>query len=142
MVNEQLLDQSDWITIKEAADLTGYSKNNIQQLIRSGKIPTRRTAWSVRVNRASLLADQRQRPESLPPLYPSQTALAAIETRTPLARQQRNAEAIRLLTEWTNATEEEAVDQRDTLAYLVEHLDQQRSSYREIFPAELKQQLH
>jgi hypothetical protein len=93
------------------------------------------------INRTSLMAVQHQQAESSPKLYPSQLALAAIEHRSPLEQQQRNAEAIRLLTEWTNATGEEAADQSDTLVYLIEHLDEDRSSYREIFPDELKQQL-
>jgi hypothetical protein len=40
-----------------------------------------------------------------------------------------------------NATGEEAQDQYDTLAYLIEHLDEHRASYREIFPSELIEQL-
>jgi hypothetical protein len=141
MLAKPLVNQREWLTIKEAAQLTGDNENSIQQLIRSRKVKTRRRAQSVFVNRASLLAVERQPAEPTHALHPSQVALAAIETRPPLEQQQRNAEAIRLLTEWSNATGKEAADQADTLAYLIDHLDQHRASSREIFPNELKEQL-
>jgi hypothetical protein len=95
----------------------------------------------VLVKRTSLLTVQPGQDESAQGLYPSQTALAAIERRSAHEQQQRNAEAIGLLTAWMNAMGEEAQDQYDTLAYLIEHLDEHRASYREIFPSELIEQL-
>ncbi len=141
MIDQPLIEQSDWLTVAEAVELTGNSKDHILQLIQSGKIQTRRRTQSVLVKRTALLAAQRQQSESTQSLYPSQAALAAIERRSLLEQQQRNAQAIHLLTDWINATGEEARDQYDTLAYLLEHLDEHRAAYREIFPPELKQQL-
>jgi hypothetical protein len=141
MADQRPIEQSDWITVAEAADLTGDSEKRILQLIQSGKIQTKSNARSVLVKRTTLLAAHRDQAESAQGLYPSQVALAVIEGRSAFEKQQRNAEAIGLLTEWMNATGEEAEDQYDTLAYLIAHLDEHRASNRVIFPAELKEQL-
>jgi len=50
----------EWITTREAADMTGYNARHIGRLIRSGRIEARKwgTLWQVR--RASMLAYAKQ----------------------------------------------------------------------------------
>jgi hypothetical protein len=103
-------------------------------------VKTRQRRQTVLVNRRALLNVQRQLANAALDFYPSQIALTTIEQRSELEQQKRNQAAIRLLTDWTNATDEEAAEQTDTLSYLVEHLDEDHAN-RQIFPDQLKQQL-
>ena len=139
MVNNQTIKEKEWITVAEAAHIAGDSESHILDLLRARKVKTRHRKQTVFVHRNSLPALQYPPTRVEAELYPSQIALAAIEQLSPTERQQRNAEAIRLLTEWSNATGEEAADQADTLAYLVERFDEKHGN-RDIFSDELKQQ--
>jgi len=46
---------NDWISTDEAAELSGYHRDYIRQLIRQGKIQANRKGTMFWVNRASLL---------------------------------------------------------------------------------------
>ena len=46
----------DWITTKEAAELSGYHPKSIPRLIKAGKIKARRFGDVWQIDRASLLA--------------------------------------------------------------------------------------
>ena len=46
---------SDWVTTKEAAELSGYHVQHIRRLIRSGKIEAKKWGRDWIVNRGSLL---------------------------------------------------------------------------------------
>lgn len=81
MADQQSIEQSDWITVAEATELTGGSEKYILQLIHSGEIQTKPNARSILIKRTALLAAQLDRVESDQILYPSQAALAAIERR-------------------------------------------------------------
>ncbi len=48
--------QEDWITTKEAMQLTGYTMDYVQDLAREGKIKARKVATVWLVDRKSLLA--------------------------------------------------------------------------------------
>ena len=50
------------------------------------------------------------------------------------AQRKRNEGALRLLESWRNCTEEEAEEQRETWEYLKRVLDEDRPSYRKLFP--------
>lgn len=45
----------DWITTKQAADLSGYNVQYVRRLIRNGKVDARKFATVWQVNRQSLL---------------------------------------------------------------------------------------
>lgn len=49
----------DWITIKEAAEVTGYAADYIRDLAREGKIAARKIATVWLVSRKNLLAHMR-----------------------------------------------------------------------------------
>ena len=46
----------EWLTIHEAADLSGYHPESIRELIRQGKIKARKFSIVYQVNRSSLLS--------------------------------------------------------------------------------------
>lgn len=50
----------DWLTVNEAARLTGYHPETIRELIRQGRITARKIAIVWLVNRESLLSYQAQ----------------------------------------------------------------------------------
>lgn len=50
----------NWITTKEAAEISGYHPKHIPRLIKLGKIEGRRFGQVWQVNRVSLLAYMRQ----------------------------------------------------------------------------------
>ena len=140
MIEPQRIKDGEWITIAEAAHIAGDNESYIRELVQTGKVKTRQRRQTVLVNRRALLNVQRQLANTALDFYPSQIALTTIEQRSELEQQKRNQAAIRLLTDWTNATDEEAAEQTDTLSYLVEHLDEDHAN-RQIFPDQLKQQL-
>lgn len=53
---------------------------------------------------------------------------------TVAVQRKKNEGAIRLLESWRECTEEEAQEQRETWEYLKKVLDEDRSSYRKLFP--------
>jgi hypothetical protein len=72
MADQKSVEQSDWVTVAEAVDLTGGSAEHILQLIQSGEIQTKPNARSVLVKRTALPAAQPGQDESAQGLYPSQ----------------------------------------------------------------------
>jgi len=46
---------SDWLTVKEAANLSGYNAEYLRRLIRNQKIKFRKISFIYQVNRESLL---------------------------------------------------------------------------------------
>ncbi|MBI4672787.1 MAG: helix-turn-helix domain-containing protein [Chloroflexi bacterium] len=52
--------QDDWITTQEAAQLSGYRLDYIQELLREGKIKGRKWVRDWQVSKASLLAYVRE----------------------------------------------------------------------------------
>jgi excisionase family DNA binding protein len=50
----------DWLTVNEAAGLTGYNPEYIRELIRQGRITARKFSIVWMVNRESLLSYQAQ----------------------------------------------------------------------------------
>ncbi len=48
--------QDDWITVQQAAELSGYHIEHIRRLIRMGEIEARKFATVWQVNRKSLFA--------------------------------------------------------------------------------------
>ena len=48
----------DWLTVQEAAKLSGYNPEHITRLIRQGKVEARKFSIVWQVNRESLLAYQ------------------------------------------------------------------------------------
>lgn len=46
----------EWLTVQEAAKLSGYHPESIRELIRQGKIKARKFSIVYQVNRESLLA--------------------------------------------------------------------------------------
>ncbi len=139
MIEPAPIKTSEWITIAEAARIADDSESHIRELVQTGKVKTRQRKQIMLVNRNALLA-QHQPIEPTSDLFPSQRALALIEQRSELEQTQRNAVAIRLVTEWSNATGEEAAEQAETLSYLIEHLDEAHAN-RDIFSDEVKYQL-
>lgn len=47
---------SEWLTVRDAAKLSGYHPESIRELIREGKIKARKFSIVYQVNRESLLA--------------------------------------------------------------------------------------
>ncbi len=47
---------SEWLTVNDAAKLSGYHPESIRELIRQGKIEARKFSIVYQVNRESLLA--------------------------------------------------------------------------------------
>jgi hypothetical protein len=66
-------------------------------------------------------------PALVPPPYP-------VLTRSEEEQRARNVAAQALLDEWMAASPEQVEEQRETLEFLVNHLDDERAGYREIFP--------
>ncbi len=54
---------AEWITTKEAAELSGYAPDYVRDLAREGKIKARKVATVWLVSRKSLLAHKRQAEE-------------------------------------------------------------------------------
>ena len=50
-----MTNNSEWITVSEAAQLTGYNEEHITRLCRQGKIKARKYSIVWQVNRNSLL---------------------------------------------------------------------------------------
>ena len=50
----QLVNRSEWITIKEAAALSGFSEARIRRMARLGRLETRKIAASLLVKRGSI----------------------------------------------------------------------------------------
>ena len=46
---------NDWITVRQAGEITGYSLEYIRQLVRKGKVAAQKFGWQVVVDRKSLL---------------------------------------------------------------------------------------
>lgn len=46
----------EWLTVKEAAKLSGYNADHLRELIRDGKIQARKFSIVWQVNKESLLA--------------------------------------------------------------------------------------
>ncbi|MDB9514569.1 hypothetical protein PN499_25545 [Kamptonema animale CS-326] len=57
-------------------------------------------------------------------------AISSLEPLTP----EQVQKTIDMLDEWCNVDEEEAQEQRETLEYLMKVIDEDRSSYRKLFP--------
>jgi len=57
---------SDWLTTREAADLTGYSVQYLRRVIRRGRVRARKWANTWMVDRSTLL-DYKQEMDSLGP---------------------------------------------------------------------------
>jgi excisionase family DNA binding protein len=49
-------DSTDWLTVNEAAKLSGYNADHLRELIRDGKIKARKFSIVWMVDRESLLA--------------------------------------------------------------------------------------
>lgn len=141
MGNNDTIHEKEWITLAEAARIVGVSESNILELLDARQVRTRLRKNTTLFNRNTLLAAHRQSSAIASSVFPSQLALAMIEGRSETEQHQRNAAAVQLLTDWTQATGDEATDQSETLLYLLEHFDEEHSN-REIFSDEVKQQLH
>jgi excisionase family DNA binding protein len=50
----------DWLTVREAAELSGYHENHIRRLLRAGAIQAQKWGNVWMVNKPSLLAYQEQ----------------------------------------------------------------------------------
>jgi excisionase family DNA binding protein len=61
MTNE--LDSKDWITTKEAAELTGYSVEYVRRLVRQGRVVAKKWLRDWVVSRQSLLEYQKSMEE-------------------------------------------------------------------------------
>jgi hypothetical protein len=48
--------ESEWLTVNEAAKLSGYNPEHVTRLIREGKVKARKFSIVWQVNRESLLA--------------------------------------------------------------------------------------
>jgi len=51
-----IISSGDWLTVQEAAKLSGYNPEHITRLIRQGQIEARKFSIVWQVNRESLLA--------------------------------------------------------------------------------------
>lgn len=51
-----MTDENEWMTVLEAADLSGYHHNYLRELIYSGKVSAIKKEGRWQVNRKSLLA--------------------------------------------------------------------------------------
>lgn len=51
-----MVTDGDWLTVKEAAKLSGYNADHLRELIREGKIKARKFSIVWMVDRKSLLA--------------------------------------------------------------------------------------
>jgi excisionase family DNA binding protein len=47
---------ADEVTVRQAAQLTGYSRQQIYNLVQDGKVRSRKPGWELWVDRKSLLA--------------------------------------------------------------------------------------
>ena len=52
------MNSNDWLTVNEAAKLSGYTADHLRELIRDGKIDARKFSIVWMVSRASLLTYQ------------------------------------------------------------------------------------
>ncbi len=50
------LGMADWITTKEAAELTGYHRNHVLRLLETGRVKAQKWGIQWQVSRSSLLA--------------------------------------------------------------------------------------
>jgi excisionase family DNA binding protein len=50
-----MTDDSEWITVNEAAEISGYNAEYLRRLIRAGKIDYRMFGFMYQVNKKSLL---------------------------------------------------------------------------------------
>lgn len=50
-----MTNDNDWLTVQEAADLSGYNAEYLRRLIRNQKIKYRKISFIYQVNRDSLL---------------------------------------------------------------------------------------
>jgi excisionase family DNA binding protein len=158
-----LVDQREWLTAAEAAQLIGYNEEYVRQLARAGTIQSRKVSRSLLIHRASLL-EHKKRMDSLGTRRFSKVRRARVRKETNSAgtaqdgntvpalfaspqadtipslnisaeeRRARNEAAVRTIQGWLDATGEEAEDQRDTLAFLVRAMDEDRPSSRKRFP--------
>jgi len=55
----------DWISVEEAAELTGYNKEYIRQMIRRGEVAAKKKGWQWWVDKASILAYLKNSQKSL-----------------------------------------------------------------------------
>jgi len=51
---------TEWITTKEAAELTGYSVDYLRRIMRKGRVEARKWVNTWMINKASLLAYKRE----------------------------------------------------------------------------------
>lgn len=56
--------KDDWITTKEAAELTGYHRNHILRLLEAGKVKAQKWGIQWQVSRKSLMAYRLQAEKS------------------------------------------------------------------------------
>ncbi len=47
---------TDWLSVEEAAELTGYNREYVRQLIRRGEIAAEKKGWQWWVDQASIIA--------------------------------------------------------------------------------------
>ncbi len=72
-----------------------------------------------------------------PPPVDAEAVVATEDATTPTNRRAKNEAAIRLLDSWGEpTTPEDEAEQRETWDYLKRALDEDRLSYRKLFPQE------
>jgi len=150
----QTINRQNWLSVAEAAQLTGYNEEYIRQLARTGAIEAQKLVRSTLILRSSLLAYKQgmdaigtrrfskahaakpKRAGADSTARPFTGVVDTVPTLNIGAQQlrTRNEGARRLLVEWAAASDESAADQQDTLDFLVTALDEDRSSRRRLFP--------
>ncbi len=140
----------NWVTVKDAAQTTGYNVEYVRQLARSGTISARHAERKILVNKDEILALRTKngslswsatvespKPELLE-LF-SGDAEAALRAQHYLTdsdeRMRRHRIVIDQLDALANGTADETREQRETLALLQHALNADRSSFREPYPA-------
>ena len=156
---DEPLSRDVWLTVKEAAEVTAYHPEHVRQLARDGAVVSRKVSAAILVSQASLLnyktsmdklgnkryskrllrnrkaKTQKESKISAERDDVEQNATAAASPRNDPEQQKRYQAVIALLDELAGATGAEAAEQRDTGRYLIQSLDEDRPSNRQLFPS-------
>ncbi len=140
-----------WVSVKDAALLSGYNVEYLRQLVRAGTIAARRNAKRILVDKIEITQLRKKnghapaRPAATRPdlleLYSGDAEAAAHATRyltDPAERMRRNQAVIDHLDALSNVDAAGAAEQRASLKVIQRGIDESRASYRKRFPSTYK----